>query len=83
MEAIVTGKMAFERLTNAMGIKIKACHAENGTFKENGWVDACHSSNKRMTFAGVNDHRQNGMVDRRIRQLQVQARDMLTHASAR
>ena len=36
-----------------------------------------------MTFAGVNAHHQNGMAERRIRELQELARTMLIHANRR
>jgi hypothetical protein len=56
-------------------------HADNGIFRAHKWVNACHSSGQGLTFAGVNAHHQNGIAERRIRELQELARTMLIHAN--
>ena len=82
-EETLEGKMAFERSAAAHNIHIKAYHADNGIFKARAWVEACHQSNQPLTFAAVGAHHQNGIAERRIRELQDMARTMLLHAHQR
>ena len=82
-EETLKAKQAFELHARGMGISIQGYHADNGTFRANAWVNACNRLNQRMTFAGVNAHHQNGVAERRIRELQDLARSMLMHANRR
>ena len=66
-----------------IGMIIKSCHTKNGVFKANRWVESFHRGDQVLTFAGVNSHHQNGMSERRIRELQELIRIMLIHASRR
>ena len=65
------------------GVKIENYHADNGIFKAHVWVEACEKDGQRITYAGVNAHHQNGVAERRIRELQELARAMLIHANSR
>lgn len=76
-------KQAFELHARDMGISIKGYHSDNGTFRANKWMRDCITKQQAMTFAGVNAHHQNGMAERRIRELQDMARTMMTHANHR
>jgi len=80
-EETVNGKEAFETHMASMGITIKAYHADNGIFRAHKWMDACKNNSQRLTFAGVNAHHQNGIAERRIRELQEMARTMMVHAN--
>ena len=82
-EETVEGKRAFEAFAKRHGVRIENYHADNGIFKARGWVDECIKSGQGMTYAGVNAHHQNGIAERRIRELQELARSMLIHANAR
>jgi len=82
-EETVEGKKAFEAFAHRHGVKIEAYHADNGIFKAYKWIDACKQDGQGMTFAAVNAHHQNGIAERRIRELQDLARAMLAHANAR
>ncbi|KAI2494618.1 hypothetical protein MHU86_19896 [Fragilaria crotonensis] len=82
-EETVEGKRAFEAYSHRHGVKVENYHADNGIFKAYKWVDACKLDGHGMTFAAVNAHHQNGIAERRIRELQELARAMLTHANAR
>ncbi|KAI2494626.1 hypothetical protein MHU86_19904 [Fragilaria crotonensis] len=82
-EETVEGKRAFEAYSHRHGVKVENYHADNGIFKAYKWVDACKLDGQGMTFAAVNAHHQNGIAERRIRELQELARAMLTHANAR
>ena len=75
--------MAFKLHALTHGIKICAYHADNGIFKANAWVNHCNQHNQAITFAAVNAHHQNGIAERRIRELQNTTRTMLIHAAKR
>ena len=77
------GKKAFEILAQDSGISVKGYHADNGIFRANAWVNSCNAASQRLTFAGVNAHHQNGIAERRIKELQELARTMLIHAHNR
>lgn len=82
-EETIKGKQAFERCASEYGIKIKHYHADNGIFKAKAWVNQCATQGQRLTFAGVNAHHQNGVAEKRIRDLQDLARSSLIHANKR
>ena len=82
-EETLQGKEAYERWAQTHGVKVKAYHADNGVFRAHDWVRACRDNQQPLTFAGVNAHHQNGMAERRIRELQDTARTMLIHANRR
>ncbi len=82
-EETLEGKTAFEKYAMDKGVKVLNYHADNGVFRANKWVAACRKLEQGLTFAGVNAHHQNGMAERRIRELQELARTMLIHANKR
>jgi hypothetical protein len=81
-EETVEGKKAFEAFAHRHGVKFEKYHADNGIFKAYKWIDACKQDSQGMTFAAVNAHHQNGIAERRNRELQYLARAMLAHANA-
>jgi hypothetical protein len=83
IEETVESKKAFEAFARSHGVPILQYHADNGIFKANLWLDTCKASHQTITFAGVGAHHQNGVVERRIRELQDMARTMLIHAQRR
>ena len=83
VEETLKGKNAFEQHASSMGISIKGYHADNGIFRANAWMSSCNQQDQAMTFAGVNAHHQNGVAERRIKELQDMARTMLIHANNR
>ena len=82
-EETIKGKIAFELFARSQGVSIKGYHADNGIFRANAWMNHCHKYNQRLTYAGVNAHHQNGIAERRIRELQSMARTMFIHAAKR
>ena len=82
-EETLEGKIAFERYAAQFGVRILAYHADNGVFAARAWKDKCNSDGQRLTFAGVGAHHQNGIAERRIKELQHMARTMLIHANRR
>ena len=79
----IEGKTAFEKYAQDRGVTVLNYHADNGVFRAHKWVDACRSKQQGLTFAGVNAHHQNGLAERRIRELQELTRTMLIHANKR
>jgi len=51
------------------GVTIEAYHADNGIFQANKWVMTCRAAHQNLTFAGVNAHHQNGVMECLIREL--------------
>ena len=76
----VLAKQSFERFARDHGVKILHYHADNGRFADNGFIQACKDNNQGITYCGVNAHFQNGVAEKRIRDLQEQARTMLLFA---
>ena len=79
-EEILQAKQAFEKFSNSCGVRIKHYHCDNGRFAETGFKDACTAMHQTVSFCGVNAHHQNGIAERRIRDLQDTARSMLLTA---
>ena len=82
-EETLEGKQAFEQWAATHGVTIRAYHADNGIFKAHKWVRACQEARQPLTFASAGAHHQNGLAERRIRELQDSARTMLIHANKR
>lgn len=82
-EETVKGKKAFERYCASQGIKVQHYHADNGIFASNDWHTDCIKHGQGLSFAGVNAHHQNGVAERRIKELQHRSRTMLIHAYKR
>ena len=73
-------KAAFEAWSNTFGVQIAHYHADNRRFAERAFLSHCDSKGQTVSFAGVNAHHQNGVAEKRIRDLQDTARTMLVHA---
>jgi hypothetical protein len=73
-------KRAFELFCRDNGVKIKHYHADNGRFVDNAWKESLLQENQSITYCGVNAHFQNGIAERRIRDLKEQGRTMILHA---
>ena len=84
-EETVQAKKAFEAYANLHGVTIRHYHADNGRFAENLWLDAVQEHRPRQTisFCGVGAHHQNGVAEKKIRDIQENARTMMMHASLR
>ena len=73
-------KQAFETFAASVGVAIRHYHGDNGRFAENLFLTHARTLGQRVTHCGVNAHFQNGIAERRIRDLQDRARTMLVHA---
>ena len=63
-------KKAFERYCESNGVKVIHYHANNGRFVDNLFLEDIKLQNQRITYCGVNAHIQNGVAEKRIRDLQ-------------
>jgi hypothetical protein len=70
-------KHAYERILASLGVDSKAYHADNGRFADKGIRDDCVSSNQTITFCGVGSHHQNGIAERKIKDITLGARTLL------
>ena len=77
-------KHAFERycINNGAG-KVAHYHADNGRFADNMRVHDANKQGQTTSYCGVNAHFQNGIAEKRIRDLQEAARTMLAYAKHR
>jgi hypothetical protein len=81
----VLAKKAFERFASVYGVTVKHYHSDNGRFAENKFAAALleGTNQQSITFCGVNAHWQNGIAEKRVQDLQSQARTMLLHGQHR
>ena len=79
----VEAKEAFERYSQSHGIRVRHYHADNGRFADNLFKEAVRRKSQTLSFCGVNAHWQNGVAEKRIRDLQDLARTMMIHANRR
>ena len=76
-------KHAFEQLCGTHGVQVKHYHADNGRFADNAFISDVFAQRQEITYCGVNAHFQNGVAEKRIRDLQDLTRTSLLHATAR
>ena len=79
----IQAKEAFELWARNRGVRVRHYHADNGRFAEKLWTEHCAAQDQTYSFCGVNAHHQNGVAERRIRELQERARTTLIHAARR
>ena len=76
----VMAKQAFERSAEQRGVRITHYHADNGRFADNAFIQDCHANRQSLSYCGVNAHFQNGIAERRIRDLQERTRTSMLYA---
>jgi hypothetical protein len=80
----IDAKRAFERFAAQHGITVRHYHADNGVFASKAFrKEVQQTPNQTISFCGVNAHHQNGVAERRIRDLSDSARAMLIEARHR
>jgi len=79
-EETVRAKHTFETWAKSNNVQIRNYHAENGRFQDNLWRQDCEKQGQGLTFCGVNAHWQNGLAEKRIRDLVDMASVMLNYA---
>ena len=79
-EETVQAKHAFESASEQRGVKILHYHADNRRFADNAFITDCNAQWQSLSYCGVNAHFQNGIAERRIRDLQEQTRTSMLYA---
>ena len=79
-EETVQAKHVFERAAEQRGVRILHYHADNGRFADNAFIADCNAQRQSLSYCGVNAHFQNGIAERRIRDLQEQTRTSMLYA---
>ena len=83
MEETLKAKETFERYAAIRGVMVKHYHADNGRFADRGFINHVRDKGQTISFCGTNAHHQNGVAEKRIRDLQEAARTALIHAKKR
>jgi hypothetical protein len=79
----IKAKDAFEAYAASYNVTIQHYHADNGRFADNAFRQSCQEKQQTISFCGVNAHWQNGMAEKRIRDLQDAATTSLLYAQCR
>ena len=79
----IDAKHAFERLAEQHRVWILHFHCDNGRFADKAFVDDVRAAHQTITFCGVGAHHQNGIAERRNRDITENARTSLLHAAHR
>ena len=79
----VQAKLAFEAYAKSMGISISHYRADNGRFADKEFVQSVREKQQTISYCGVNAHWQNGIAEKKIRDLQEAARVQIIHARSR
>ena len=82
-ESTIKAKEAFERLASESGNVVRHYHADNGLFDTKAFKQSIRVAGQTLSFCGVNAHHQNGVAERRIRDVTEGARTALLHAAHR
>jgi len=77
---MVQVKQAFEVYAKSHEVLRHHYHADNRCFQGNAFRNAVEQAQQTLSFCGVNAHFQNGIAEKRIRDLQDNARTMLPQA---
>jgi hypothetical protein len=80
LDETILAKHAYERFLSLIGVTSKAYHADNGRFADKGFRNDCISCNQVITFCGIGSHHQNGIAERKIKELTLGGRTLLLHA---
>lgn len=76
-------KQAWEDFCSKAGVQTKHYHADNGHFADSAFINDVANKGQTITYCGVNAHFQNGISEKRIRDLQDGARTVLLDAKSR
>ena len=80
LDETLLAKSSFERQANDGGVSIESYRADNGCCADAGFQKAVKDANQSITFCAVGAHHQNGIVERRIKELTLVSRTLLLHA---
>ena len=74
-------KHAYERLAGTSNVRILRYHADNGRFTDASFSNDCGDNDQILSFCGVGSHHQNGIVEKKIRDIVEYARTLLAHGA--
>jgi hypothetical protein len=80
LDETLLAKASFKRHANEGGVTIDSYRADNGRFADSGFQQAIKDCNQKITYCTVGAHHQNGIVERRIKELTLISRTLLLHA---
>lgn len=80
LDEMLLAKFSFERHAKEGSVSIISYCADNGCFVVAGFQQAIKESNQKITYCAVGAHHQNGIVERRIKELTLIFRTLLLHA---
>ena len=80
-EAAMEAKNAYEVKAAEFGVRIRSYHGDNGRFAELRWVTDSEEKGQKLSFCGVGSHHQNGIAEKRIRDLTEYSRTLLIHGN--
>jgi len=80
LDETILAKHAYERFLSSIGVTSKAYHTDNGQFADKGFCDDCITCNQVITFCSIRSHHQNGIAERKIKELTLGGRTLLLHA---
>jgi hypothetical protein len=69
LEETLQAKLDFKTMAERLGVKIRNYHINNGRFTENGFVLHSKTKGQGLTYCGVHTNFQNGIAERKIRDL--------------
>ena len=78
-EETLEAKHAYEHLMATKGVTVKRYHCDNGIYANDRYKNDCKDKNQEISFCGVGHHAQNGIAERRNREITEQARTSLSH----
>jgi hypothetical protein len=76
----LSAKRSFEAYSSSHGVKVQQYHANNGRFTEHLFLNQCEKLGQKVSLCGVSAHFQNGIAERRIKDLTERSRMSLLHA---
>ena len=83
-EETVLAKKTYETWCRTYGVTVRHYHFDNGRFADNKFLQAVSEyPHQTISYCGVNAHHQNGVAEKRIRDLQELSRTALIHAQQR
>ena len=82
-EETLEAKHEFERFAQRHGVTVQHYHCDNGRFADKEFINDVKNALQTISFCGVGAHHQNGIAERRIRDLTESARTMILHAAHR
>jgi hypothetical protein len=79
-EDTLTATKEFEALSKRIGVKILNYHFDNRRFADKKFIEHARENGQGLTYCGVHARFQNGIAERRIRDLQERTRTRILHA---